>query len=84
MTTGIPEQGPVESGKDRMKRFENILYVAEFGVPLKAFHHAAGFAEGNNVRLTVVPVGCRLSESAGAPHATAGPDRGVKGDPGQA
>ena len=40
-----------------MKRFKNILYVADSsGVVLKAFHHAVGLAERNNARLTVVIV----------------------------
>jgi len=39
-----------------MKRFKNILYVAESGVALKAFHHAVDLAERNNARLTVILV----------------------------
>ncbi len=39
-----------------MKRFKNILYVAESAAGLKAFHHAAGLAERNKARLTVVLV----------------------------
>lgn len=40
-----------------MKRFKNILYVADSsGVVLKAFHHAVRLAERNNARLTVVIV----------------------------
>ena len=40
-----------------MKRFKNILYVADSsGVILNAFHHAVGLAERNKARLTVVLV----------------------------
>jgi nucleotide-binding universal stress UspA family protein len=40
-----------------MKRFKNILYVADSsGVALKAFHHAVGLAERNNAPLAVVIV----------------------------
>ena len=40
-----------------MKRFKNILYVADSsGIPLKAFHHAVGLAERNGARLTAVVV----------------------------
>ncbi len=40
-----------------MKRFKNILYVADSsGVVLKAFHHAVGLAVRNNARLTAVLV----------------------------
>ena len=40
-----------------MKRFKNILYVADSsGVVLKAFHHAVRLAERNNAQLTVVVV----------------------------
>ncbi|MEX2630345.1 MAG: universal stress protein [Tistlia sp.] len=40
-----------------MKRFKNILYVADpSGLVLQAFHHAVGLAERNNARLTVVMV----------------------------
>ena len=39
-----------------MKRFKNILYVAESGVVLKAFHHAVDLAERNSARLTVIIV----------------------------
>lgn len=38
-----------------MKRFRNILYVADpSGLILRAFYHAVGLAERNNARLTVV------------------------------
>ena len=38
-----------------MRRFKNILYVADSsGIVLRAFHHAVGLAERNNARLTVV------------------------------
>ena len=39
-----------------MKRFKNILYVAESGVIVKAFHHAVHLAETNNARLTLLMV----------------------------
>ena len=40
-----------------MKRFKNILYVADSaGVVLRAFHHAVGLAERNKARLTVILV----------------------------
>jgi universal stress protein E len=40
-----------------MKRFRNILYVADSsGVVHKAFHHAVGLAERNSARLTVIRV----------------------------
>ena len=40
-----------------MKRFKNILYVADSsGVVLRAFHHAVGLAERNQAKLTVVVV----------------------------
>lgn len=40
-----------------MRRFKNILYVADSsGVVLKAFHHAVGLAERNDARLTAVVV----------------------------
>ena len=39
-----------------MKRFENILFVAESRVVLKVFHHAVALAERNDARLTVILV----------------------------
>ncbi len=40
-----------------MKRFKNILYVADSsGIVLRAFHHAVGLAERNDARLTVILV----------------------------
>lgn len=46
----MPKLGDLE-----MKRFKNILYVADSsGVVLNAFHHAVGLAERNNARLTVI------------------------------
>ncbi|NIA67412.1 universal stress protein [Pelagibius litoralis] len=40
-----------------MKRFKNILYVADSsGIVLQAFHHAVGLAERNKARLTVILV----------------------------
>ena len=40
-----------------MKRFKNILYVADSeGIDRKAFHHAVGLAERNKARLTVILV----------------------------
>ncbi len=40
-----------------MKRFKNILYVADSsGGVLKALHHAVGLAERNGARLTVIRV----------------------------